>query len=268
VRGRPVLSVLALLVLAGGGVATLAAQAADTSQNCKIWVGRAAEFEAFIEAAEVIEVKDLGVGVTKPKKATLAPGGLVGKVAFKPIRPGRYGGFWESYKAEIAAYELDKLLGLDMVPPSVEKRIGGDLGVAVMWVSPTKSFKDLGGVPTPPAEEVPRWNRQLSRAKLFHNLIGNIDPNLGNWLVDPGWNLVLIDHSRAFTTTKDLVHEMNRVDAALWQRIEALDEQALVAALGPWLGRSEIRAALERRERMRRAIGQLEARVGEAAWFR
>ena len=31
---------------------------------------------------------------------------------------------------------------------------------------------------------------QITRAKMFDNLIGNLDPNLGNWLVDPEWNLI------------------------------------------------------------------------------
>ena len=35
-------------------------------------------------------------------------------------------GYWESYKSEIAAYELDKLLGLDMIPPTVERRVQGE----------------------------------------------------------------------------------------------------------------------------------------------
>ena len=43
-------------------------------------------------------------------------------------------------KSEIAAHELDKLLGLNMVPPTVERRYKGDMGAAVMWCSPTKSF--------------------------------------------------------------------------------------------------------------------------------
>ena len=68
-------------------------------------------------------------------------------MAWKAIKPGRKDGYWESYKSEIAAYELDKLLGLGMIPPTVEKRVKGELGAAVMWASPTKSFKELGGVP-------------------------------------------------------------------------------------------------------------------------
>ena len=48
--------------------------------------------------------------------AKLAPGGPVDAIAWKPIRPGRYTGYWESYKSEIAAYELDKFFGLGHEP--------------------------------------------------------------------------------------------------------------------------------------------------------
>ena len=96
--------------------------------------------------------------------------------------------------------ELDKLLDLQMIPPTVEKRVKGELGAAVMWVKPVRSFKELGGPPTPPPTYQAKWNRQLLRAKMFDCLIYNKDPNLGNWLVDPAWNLILIDHTRSFTS--------------------------------------------------------------------
>ena len=70
------------------------------------------------------------------------------RIAFKPIRPGNYHGHFESYESEIAAYELDKLLGLGMTPPTVEKRIAGDVGAAVMWAAPTRSFTEFGGPPS------------------------------------------------------------------------------------------------------------------------
>ena len=161
-------------------------------------------------------MEELKIGVTRPRRAKLAPGGPVDAMAWKPIRPGRYTGYWESYKSEIAAYELDKFFGLGMIPPTVEKRVNGELGAAVMWASPTQSFKDLGGVPGqgnvkgPPPAQIARWMRQLTVAKMFDNLIGNTDPNLGNWLVDPSWNLILIDHTRAFTSTKNLYHQLVR----------------------------------------------------------
>ena len=205
--------------------------------------------------------------LTNPKRAELAPGGPVDRIAFKPIRRGNYSGYRESYESEIAAYELDQLLGLGMVPPTVEKRIGRDVGAAVMWVAPAQSFSDLGGPPSAPSTQIGRWNHQLIRAKMFHNLIYNRDPNLGNWLVDPAWNLILIDNSRAFTTPTRMVHELSQVDQDLWDRFEALDEVILTTAVGEWLGGSEIRAILERRDLMAENIAAMVAERGETSVF-
>lgn len=238
--------------------------------SAKIWVGHAPEFEECLRTAEIVEIQDVDVGVTNPKRAHLAPGGLCTGLAWKPIRPGRYRGFWESYKAEIAAYEIDKLLGLDMVPPTVERRVKGDLGAAVLWAEPARTFGELGGAPSAPPKHFASWNRQLIQAKMFDNLIGNPDPNLGNWMVDPAWNLILIDHTRALTSNKNLTHDMSkmsRIDGELWDRMNALTEESLTAAIGEWLGKGEIRAILERRKRMQREIDKLVEQRGEAAVF-
>ena len=123
------------------------AQAPGNPIGAKTWIGHAQEMEDFIKGAEVASMKGTSVGVTHPNHAILAPGGPVSDIAWKPLKPGRYEGYFESYKSEIAAYEVDKLLGLNMVPPTVEKRVNGDLGAAVMWVKGAQTFKEMGGVP-------------------------------------------------------------------------------------------------------------------------
>lgn len=259
-----------VLVPTAAGVSALQAPAAACAQ---IWLTRPAEFESFLRTAEVVTLKDVPVGVTRPSRAFLKPGGLAESMAWKPIPPGIKNGYWESYKSEIAAYELDKLLALQMIPPTVERQVRGDTGAAVLWAAPTQSFKDLGGVPgqgrakAPPPVRLAAWNRQMVRAKMFDNLIANKDPNLGNWLVDEDWHLILIDHSRSFTTMKTLVHEMDRIDRELWDRIRGLDEASLLAAVGRWLGRGEIRALLDRRDRMRQEIDKLAATRGNAVFI-
>ncbi len=237
----------------------------EASQSAKSWIGREAEFEEYLERAEVVDLQEIGVGVTNPWKAALAPGGPIDTFAWKPIRPGRYHGHYESYKSEVAAYRLDKLLGLGMVPVTVERQVGRSMGAACMWVAPTQSFRELGGPPTPPGEHAEYWNIQLIRAKMFDNLINNEDPNLGNWLVDPAWNLILIDHSRAFGTDTQLVHPLTRVDRELWERFERLDEEELTATLGVLLNRPRIRGILKRRDRMAKAIEKLVQEQGESA---
>lgn len=238
----------------------------EEAPSVKTWIGKAAEYEEYLRTAEVVKMEKIGKGVTNPNRATLKAGGPFDAMAWKPIRPGIHQGFWESYKAEIAAYELDKLLGLDMVPPTVERRIEGDLGAAIMWCAPTKTFRDYGdkGAPSAPPRYFASFNRQMVRAKMFHNLIGNIDPNLGNWLVDPAWNLILIDHTRALTSKKDQPHKLTRIDGPLWEKMEGLTEESLTAALGKWLGKGEIRAILERRKKMGEDIAKLIKENGEA----
>jgi hypothetical protein len=240
---------------------------AQPAESARTWVGRAAEIENYLKTAPVVRTEDVPRGVTQPQRAYFAPGGPADSMVWKALRPGMSRGFYESYKSEIAAYEIDKLLALAMVPPKVERQMGNDLGVAVMWVAPTKSFADLGGLPKPPPAQAYEWNRQVVRAKMFQNLIGDLDPNLGNWLVDPAWNLILVDHSRALTGTKKLVHEMQNIDADLWMRIQMLTEATLTTAVGTWLRKGDIRAILERRKKMQAQIDKLVRARGEAQVF-
>jgi len=266
---RAVAGLVFLLVQAWSLPRVTAQETAPAEQpaSAKIWVGRAQEFEEYLRNAEIVKMEALSVGVTRPSRAWFAPGGLFESMAWKGIKPGRYSGHWESYKSEIASYELDKILEMNMIPPTVEKRVKGELGAAVMWVSPVKSFTDMGGPPAPPPVHMSAWNKQLVRAKMLDNLINNRDPNLGNWLVDPSWNLILIDHTRAFEAGKNPVHDLTRVDRELWERFKTLTEEGLQAALGQWLDERAIRGVLERRERMQADIDKLVAAKGEAAVF-
>lgn len=264
------LSFAALLAPAVAGTSAIQNPAARCA---RVWLTGTAAIESFLQTAEVLRLEDIPVGVTRPRRAFLQPGGPAESVVWKPIRPGMKNGFRESYKAEVAAYELDKILALQMIPPTVERRVKGDTGAAVFWADGARSFTDLGGVPgqagvtAPPAAVQAAWNRQIVRAKMFDNLIANTDPNLGNWLVDEDWHLILVDHSRSFTTSKNLVHEFTQIDRELWTRILALDESSLTAALGQWLRRGEIRAVLERRLRMQREIDRLVATRGDALFI-
>ena len=237
--------------------------AVETPSSAKTWLDNRAAIEAYLRDTEIVSIEELKIGVTHPRRAKFPDGGLVQYMAFKNVPPGRASGYWESYKSELAAYAMDQLLGLDMVPPTVEKRVKGDLGAAVMWCSPVKSFSELKGVPTPPNRYISAWFRQLAKAKMFDNLIGNKDPNLGNWLVDPAWNLILIDHTRAFTPDKDLYHKLDHVDVALWEKMKALTVDSLTPVLSPYMGKAEIKAVVERRDKMAEIIAKLVKDKGE-----
>jgi hypothetical protein len=248
---------LLTLVLVG-----LVAQAPTPSASANIWQGRTEAVEEYLRTTPVTKIQDVPIGVTKPKRAFTEPGGLARSFAWKPIRPGLYNGYWESYKSEIAAYELDKFLELHMVPVVVERRIEGDLGAAVLWLEGVRSWEAVLPLPKPPT-----WGARLARMKMFDDLVGNSDRNKGNMLIDEAWNLYLIDHSRAFARDRKLPAQLQNIDRALWQRMLALDEAGLTNVLGRWLDRTQIRAVLERRDRMKQEIDKLVAKHGDKIFF-
>jgi hypothetical protein len=89
-------------------------------------------------------------------------------------------------------------------------------------------------------------------------------------LYDADWHLFLIDHSRAFTGKKDLknITPVGRVDRALWAKMTALTFESLKASpLGHWVGDSDLKAMLTRRDLMSDAIKALVASRGEASVF-
>ena len=257
---------LRLAVAVVGMAASVLQLVAQTPTTCsKIWIGREAEIEEALRTTAIARIEDVPIGVTKPKRVFFEPGSPVASGGWKPLSPRLRKGFFESYKAEIAAYELDKLLGLQMVPPYVERRIKGELGALCLWAEDVKGWnrKDPVSGPDPVA-----WEKQVIRMKLFDQFIGNIDRNQGNLLYDHEYHLILIDHSRAFTTVRNLkrMAAVSRVDREFWERIEALTEEQLQTTLGPWLGRSEIRAVLARRDSMRAHIETLVAQRGQSVF--
>ena len=261
-------AVLAVVCAVQVGAIPVVLHTQEAPASAITWLDHRQEIEDYLKVAKVVRTEDTGTGVTHPKHAFLAPGGPIGEMAWKPLPAGKMmQGYRESYKTEIAAYEMDKLIELNMVPPTVQRKQDGEEGAAIMWASPTKTFKMLGGVPTPPPQQAYRWTVQLVKAKMFDNLVGNLDPNLGNWLVDPAWNIILIDHSRALGTGTQLTHKLEHVYAPLWDKMKALTEDQVNASLGPWLEKKEIEAIFKRREAMQKEFDALVKKSSEAAVY-
>ena len=232
--------------------------------NANIWRGRTAEVEQCLVDAKVAKLEEVPIGVTKPSRAILQPDACARAFAWKPLRPGLYSGYWESYKSEIAAYELDKVLELNMVPVVVERKVSGVTGAAVLWLYGVRSWDQILPLPKPAD-----WPLKIVRMKMFDCLAGNPDRNKGNMLVDEAWNLYLIDHSRAFVADKNLPKPsiFQNVDRALWQRMLALDEAILTERLGKSLEGRQIRALLQRRDAMKKHIDALVAKQGDKIFF-
>lgn len=249
--------------------APAAAQATPTQEQpagSKVWLGHYAEYEEYLKTAPIVKVADLPVGVTHPKRAFFEPGGLAGSAALKYLPAGIKSGFWEADKSEIAAYKLDRILGLDMVPPTIERRVSSELGSLQLWVEHCRLLKDVDqkACPRPLA-----WAKQVCRQRTFDNLIANIDRNAGNLLVDEEWNLILIDHSRAFASnTMPFMKEMTRIDREFYERLKALDEATLTRELKPWvLTGGSLKDLLKRRDKIVAHFDELAREKSEAVVF-
>jgi len=248
----------------GVGVAPVVAQ--QSAAACpRVWLGHEAEFEQAMRTGTVDRMESVPIGVTKPQRARLDPSTPVGSFTWKPLKPGYVKGYMESYKAEIAAYELDKMLGLQMVPPVVERTIDGEKGAALYWIENTTGWD----VKNPPKGPEPAWSRQLTRMKMFDLLVANIDRNQGNLIYDADWHLFLIDHSRAFIGKKNLkgIAPLAYVDRGLWTRMQALTFESLKAGIGEWVDDGELRALLTRRAAMAKVIEEMVATRSERSVF-
>lgn len=283
-KRKLLLTALALLLLAGFVLAcTGAGDSKDktaagppakpaASQFLPEELARREQQERFLETAEIVESKQL-VGeesVTSPWVLTLKLGDVTHRGLWKNAQ-GRMGGYWEGWTYEIAAYRLDKHLGLNLVPPTVERRFRGDRGSCQYWVDDYMSLKerDAKGIKIPPAK-VPGWNRATYLQRLFDNLIANEDRHSNQILITPDWRMVLIDHSRSFRTAgkfvKGLLYSarnpegpmlMSELPRAMVEKVRALDFATIRAVVGDYLTDEEIRAVLIRRDLILAEIGRL-----------
>ncbi|MCG6926223.1 MAG: phosphatidylinositol 4-kinase [Acidobacteria bacterium] len=240
-----------------------AEEAPRAASDARVWIGRHAEFEEFLRTAPIERFKDIGSGVTGAQRAFFRPGGLAASAAVKVLPPRFRGDFFESYKSEIAAYELDHILGLNMVPVTVERRIGDHLASVQLWAA-GRPLSAIGKqAPRRPGE----WSWQVRRQRVFDDLIANIDRTTENIIVDDDWNLILIDHSRAFAVDRmPNEKQITRIDRELFAALEALDEETLRERLRPWLfDDGALRALLGRRDKIVTKLERLIEERGEAA---
>ena len=237
-----------------------AAQAA-AGQSSKVWIGRYEEFEKFLLTAPITRTKEIGTGVTIPRRAYFAPGGLAESAIAKNIDEGVMKPYLDRYASEIGAYRLDRLLELDMVPPTVERRIDGETCSLQLWVENCRQLKQIE---KESKADIDLWNEQVYRHRVFDDLIMNIDRNSGNMLIDPVWNLILIDHSRAFDARKSkMPFELSKIDRPLFERLKKLDKKTLQAQLRSYVTFG-VDPILQQRDRIVKEFERLIAKNGEA----
>ena len=271
------------MTAAGGLLASLAGPPASSSsapvQFLADEMAQREKCEDFLRTAEVVSSRQLSgaEAVTSPWVLTLRKGDVTHRALWKNPQ-GRMGGYWEGWSYEVAAYLLDKHLGLGMVPPTVERVFRDERGSCQYWVDDCMSLRDREEKRIKmPLIKVFGWNRATYLQRLWDNLIANEDRHSNQILITPDWRMILIDHSRSFRTsgrfTKTLLYSarhpdgpklMSELPRVLVDRIKALDFDTIRAAVGTYLTDGEIRAVLVRRDLVLQEIDRIIQANGEA----
>jgi hypothetical protein len=218
--------------------------------------------EHWLTEAEVVSIEELDAGITQPQRVTLQKDGIELRAVFKRLStdfgtmdPKRSVDASDRFQYEIAAYRLDRLLGLDMVPVTVPRTIDGRRGILQFWVDDSINLRTMLERQLQPdgwCDSQPQYNLM----NVFDVLVHNTDRTQENALFTRDWTLVLIDHSLAFRTHQKrprlLYQGEFTLPPALAERLAALDRETLQEALGAWLHRRQIDALLKRRDQLLR----------------
>ncbi len=220
------------------------------------------QIEAFLKTANVLEMQHTEDGVTKPLKLTLAKDGKTMHALFKyedthpkleQDKSSMPENITDRYKNELAAYHIDQLLGLNMVPITVERKIDYKHGSVQLWIDNLVSelkMKEQGI----PYQGICDQKDQLNMMDIFDYLIQNVDRNQSNVMYSQDdWQLWFIDHSRSFDDStrrpKMLRNAKMWVTPQFKQALQSIDYDSL-QALQPWLHNRQIRGILKRSKKL------------------
>ncbi len=252
---------------------TIQSTAQFTPEEVSEW----ARWEEFLKTAEIIKAQEIGTGVNKPLRLFLKQGDVENSGCWKNPR-GKIEGRIEGWQYEIAAYEMDRLLDLNLVPPTVERKYNGKPGSLQLWCVYKYNLLEImeENIPIPKAKQIHLNNKMKYLARAFDSLIGNADRTQENIHYTEDWRMILIDHSQSFRSgrkfEKQLMFGKNgiqgskpfrRLPRTFIEKIKALDFETIKNAVGPYLTDKEIKAVLKRKELILKEIAEMIKEQGE-----
>lgn len=222
-----------------------------------------AELELFMRQADVTGMRSIGTGITRPKRVTLSREGEHREAAFKfedtdrglesaPGNRSKQINKSDRYIYDIAAYKLDRMLGLEVVPTAVDRVIEGRSGALVNWIS-NAIDEQARREQTGPFPGHCSPDEQNHLRAIFDILIYNEDRNLTNTLwTKNDYMIRLIDHSRAFRLRSSRPSQYRnsklRLSDLFRARLQQLNIDDMNSVLSPYLHQRQIDAILRRRD--------------------
>lgn len=234
-----------------------------------------AEIEAFLLRARIVSDEGPPSGATRSSRVRLDDGNRTHNAGVEfadgsdPTR--------RNYRFNVAAYELNKLLALNLVVPSVERMVNGRSASLTWWLD-NVALNELdrrrkGIQPPDPAG----WAEQMHAVRVFDELISNTyrdtSPPLylntvwDNLLITREWRIWLTDHTGAFRVRAQLQdpESLTRCDRALLGRLRSLNTELLERTLGRYLSPQQLETLEVRQKLLVKQLDEQIARKGEAA---
>lgn len=256
------------LVIALLWMANLVAAQQSTAQSPALTIEQQ---ETFLRTAEIQSMRRIGVGTTGARVATLSDGDLTHDAQVQTfdesrpvweIRGRKVLNFRDSYRYNIAAYRLARMLGIENVPMSVERRVGREDAAVTWWIDDVVMDERERLERRAGAEAGTYLSRQFQRMYVFDALIWNFDRNRTNMLWTSDWTLWMIDHTRAFRLERELrtPDELNWIERSLLESMRSLTADSVREATGDLLSDREIEALMARCDLL---VEHYEARIVE-----
>lgn len=182
-----------------------------------------------------------------------------------------------SYRYNLAAYALDKMIGLNMAATAIARIVDGRQTSIMWWVDDVamdeRSRRQQHVEPSDPAD----WDRQMQAVRVFDELMANeyrsINPEQAmttswdNLLISRDWRIWLIDHARTFRTTHTLEDPagLARCDRQILMLLRKLNRHDFARMLSAYLSPEQLDSLEYRRMLLVQHFDRLIATTGEAA---
>lgn len=233
------------------------------------------QIKHFLLTAKVIHSAYAHKGTTDTLRLTLTDGTITHDAHFQAIDEHalmqemasgqKEFNFADSYKYNIAAYELADMLGMDdLVPVYVERSYNGKTGSFSWWL-PVKMDEGERLKRKIPVPDPDSWNKQMYRVRIMDQLVYDTDANLTNVLIGEDWKIYRVDFSRAFRPYKELQapRDLVQCDRQLFTKLKALDGKEVGARTKGFLSKQEVQALMSRRDKIVEHFQKLIAEKGE-----
>lgn len=236
------------------------------------------QIKAFLQNARIIKESGSKKGVTHPSRLTLSDGTITHDASFqiedehallKEMANGQSEiNFVDSYKYNIAAYRLAELVGFDdMMPIYVERRWKDKIGSLSWWLPVKMDEADRTARKIAiPDSATDTWNHQMYKIRVFDQLVYDNDANMTNVLIGDDWKIWRVDFSRAFRLIPEPKSylDLTHCDRQLFEKMKTLKAEELTERTKPFLTKGEIKAVMQRRDKIVDYIQKEIAEKGEA----